>query len=213
MKSKIANILLINSVLLLNLSACQYSKPISQPHNEPVIKTYQQKFSLKSQLLLAQKKAQEWSTQATLTGAYDIVFDHSRFLSFEFISPQYPNQQLSLKITDDLSITKKITQTPLLNQAFPTPRWKTSASKALRLAKNAGFNATNNFGIGLSFWGGMGIQKKSLKWSVLSFEHSDIAKFYVIDDKTQKVWTCQNANATSGCLPIQQIKNRLQSVL
>lgn len=219
-KTRLGTSFLLIQTIQLGLStgcAIQPSPPYS-PLSKPVpaAATVQQQarttpLSGKAWLEQALKAGQNWANDAELTGVYALQLGGEAFLSYEFQSPQRPEQNLFVKIQNNGQMAQRQTQAQGRNQALPLAQWLLSAQDALKLAQQHGFQAQDNFGVGLNYWQGMGIPQASLKWSVLSFADSEAREYFVIDASTAQVWRCQpTTQPNTGCAPteiISKLKN------
>ena len=159
--------------------------------------------SAKRWLKRAQAEAQKWDTQAEITGIYALQLAGEAFLSYEFQARQNQQENLFVKILADGTLTSRLSPLKQIGPALPLPEWQVTAQEALELARQHGFAAQDDFGVGLNYWQGMGIPVASLKWSVLSFGDASAQDYFVIDASSRHVWRCQpTTNPVEGCASV-----------
>ncbi|PIQ23297.1 hypothetical protein COW36_08115 [bacterium (Candidatus Blackallbacteria) CG17_big_fil_post_rev_8_21_14_2_50_48_46] len=191
-------------VLLLAITACGTvpRMDLKTYQSQAILKPQALKLSAKAWLPRVQAEALNWQKDAYLTGVYAFQLSGKSFLSYEFQSGHLPEKTLYMKMTEAGVLSQTLSQTQQVSERIVMENWKTSEQEALALARTKGFNALDDFGVGLGSWKGMGIANPGLKWSVLSFADPNTQYYYVIDDQTLQVWRCEpTSQPNQGCLP------------
>lgn len=208
---------LLQVVLLLTLGACAPVGPLSNPASQIAQRAQSvsrvEPLSGKAGLPKAAAEAQHWSAQAELVGVYALQLNGEPSLSYEYQTAEQPADSFFVKLWANGAISSRQTPAQGRAQAIPVAEWQLSAQQALQRARAFGFQAQDNFGVGLNYWQGMGIPTASLKWSILSFADPEAQDYFVVDAGSGQVWRCQpTTQPDQGCAPAEQ-RAHLQAAL